>query len=167
MTRERLATDKVSGSSSSTPPPMECRQRSLRRMHPQPCLRHSAPSLEVAPQRPLRRLRSQDDLTACWPLPRAARRPRAKGRLCEVTFGLACKIVQTTETFFTNRGEKWLRETCGGLMAKDESFGFLCTDLMHGGFAPRPDAIALGERLRHTGATGNRRGGCTKPRILF
>ena len=81
--------------------------------------------------------------------------PKASGEgpaVQVITVGGACLIVKTTEGFFTDKGEKWLRANCGGLLAKDESFGFLATDLIHGMLPSREKAIPLGEKIRKENA---------------
>ena len=55
------------------------------------------------------------------------------------------------------RGDKWLRANCGGKLAKDESYGFLLTDLLHSALADRDDAIKLGEKLRKENKKVNER----------
>jgi hypothetical protein len=57
-------------------------------------------------------------------------------------------VINVTGAFFKARGEKWLRQNCGGNLAKDETYGFLVTDLVIGRRAPRTDATTLGEKLR-------------------
>ena len=66
----------------------------------------------------------------------------------QVTKGVVSEVVEATEEFFSERGEKWLRANCGGLLAKDESYGFLLTNLVVGKLAPRDASITLGEKMR-------------------
>ena len=76
--------------------------------------------------------------------------PKASGKgavIKIVPMRLASKVISVTETFFKERGEKWMRQNCGGLLAKDETYGFLVTDLVIGRRAPRKNATALGEKL--------------------
>ena len=81
--------------------------------------------------------------------------PRASGRgplAFKATLATAQAIIEGTESVFVRHGEKVLRSNCGGILAKDETYGFAFVDLMYGLLAPRgPDkgcAIPLGEKLR-------------------
>ena len=94
--------------------------------------------------------------------------PKASGRgavIKTVSLGLASRVINVTEAFFKARGEKWLRQNCGGNLAKDETYGFLVTDLVVGKRAPRKDAIALGEKVRKENAKVKKREKDEKARI--
>ena len=94
--------------------------------------------------------------------------PKSSGkgpRLQQVTKGVVSKIVEETEAFFSDRGEKWLRANCGGLLAKDECYGFYLTDLVVGKLAKRKTAIALGEKMRKEHAKVKKKQADSKQRI--
>ena len=65
-----------------------------------------------------------------------------------ISHQLISDVVTAVEKAFSEHGERALRENCGGKLAKDESYGFLLTDLVIGTVIPREDAITLGEKLR-------------------
>ena len=68
------------------------------------------------------------------------------------TLAVVQALIEGVETGFKMHGEKALRQNCGGILAKDEAYGFAYVDLMHGKLAPRGNgplcAIPLGEKLR-------------------
>jgi hypothetical protein len=79
--------------------------------------------------------------------------PRASGHPAVITRDqisreLVPRIIKGVENVFSSHGEKTLRANCGGKLAKDETYGFLCTDLVLGAIIPREAAIKLGEALR-------------------
>lgn len=65
-----------------------------------------------------------------------------------ITHQLIADIVAAVEKAFTEHGEKALRANCADKLAKDESYGFLCADLILGTIIPREKAIPLGQKLR-------------------
>ena len=79
--------------------------------------------------------------------------PRFSGHLDritrdQITHDLIPNIIQGVENTFSKHGEKALRANCKGKLAKDETYGFLCADLVLGALIPREQAIRLGEKLR-------------------
>lgn len=68
------------------------------------------------------------------------------------TFRVVEAVVEGTELSFAMHGEKALRANCGGILGKDEGYGFVFVDMVHGKLAPRGNgplcAIPLGEKLR-------------------
>ena len=68
------------------------------------------------------------------------------------TFQVVQALIEGVESTFAAHGEKVLRANCGGILAKDEAYGFAYVDLIHGKLAPRGNgqlcAIPLGEKLR-------------------
>ena len=79
--------------------------------------------------------------------------PRASGKLPaitrdQITRNLVSRIIKAVENTFSKHGEKTLRANCGGKLAKDETYGFLCADLVLGALIPRETAIKIGEALR-------------------
>ena len=81
--------------------------------------------------------------------------PRASGHgpvAFDATLGVVKSVVEGTEATLSAHGEKALRANCGGVLAKDEMYGFALVDLLHGKLCPRGNgegcAIPLGEKLR-------------------
>ena len=81
--------------------------------------------------------------------------PRASGHgpvAFDATLGVVKSVVEGTEVTLSAHGEKALRANCGGVLAKDEMYGFALVDLLHGKLCPRGNgegcAIPLGEKLR-------------------
>ena len=81
--------------------------------------------------------------------------PRASGHgpvAFDATLGVVKSVVEGTEATLSAYGEKALRANCGGVLAKDEMYGFALVDLLHGKLCPRGNgegcAIPLGEKLR-------------------
>ena len=94
---------------------------------------------------------SHTDTLVCMLAGKGCPKSSGKGprlQVQQVTKGVVSEVVEATEEFFSERGEKWLRANCGGLLAKDESYGFLLTDLVVGKLAPRDASITLGEKMR-------------------
>ena len=68
--------------------------------------------------------------------------PRFSGHLDritrdQITHDLIPNIIQGVENTFSKHGEKALRANCKGKLAKDETYGFLCADLVLGALIPR------------------------------
>ena len=81
--------------------------------------------------------------------------PKASGRgpvAFRATYALLQTLMAGVEAAFSKHGEKVLRANCGGVLAKDEGYGFAYVDLLHGALAPRGNgpgcAIPLGEKIR-------------------
>ena len=79
--------------------------------------------------------------------------PRASGRPAvahTVTYGLLGSIIAAVEAVMAQHGYDELRANCGGLLARDESYGFLLTDLLMGQVGARTLTLTLTLTLTQT-----------------
>ena len=79
--------------------------------------------------------------------------PRASGRPAvahTVTYGLLGSIIAAVEAVMARHGYDELRANCGGLLARDESYGFLLTDLLMGQVGARTLTLTLTLTLTQT-----------------
>ena len=72
--------------------------------------------------------------------------PRASGQPTvaqDVTYGLLERVIAAAEAVWMKHGGGELRANCGGLLARDETYGFLLTDLLMGQVGARTLTLTL------------------------